>query len=483
MSADTVVPESQKEKTFEFKRLGFSIKFTVSGDGLVCMCDYEPSPAGLPITFPELTGFFSEAKIREGIDEEAVKILLSSAEQKKRVSDLVIATGYPMQVGEDGKIDISVLQDKAEDKEEETGQVDLRHVQDIINVSAEQLIGTVLPPGEGTPGKTVFGITIPAQSGIALNLTLGKQVRLGEDGRSIYAEADGRLFIKGGEISVEDIYVVKGDVNFRVGNINYNGYLEVRGDVLDGFSINATKGIKILGNIGTCRIESQGDISFCGMSGQEKGSIFCGSSITANFIHDTIIECHGNLQVETEIRNCEIKSLGIVQVNKGVLVGGSCIAMGGVEVATAGSPSSLFTRIVVGINYNDLEELNLLFNELKLVLEEFKLSKDRTNSEALIKKRASIADKIQEIRSRCYDTANAKVNIKKKLYEKVSLTLDKISEEVREERPGPVSIILNTVEGGLRFLSMTDLSVKAADLESFFVKEAERARETRSLSE
>jgi len=59
----------------------------------------------------------------------------------------------------------------------------------------------------------------------------------------------------------------------------------------------------------------------------------------------------------------------------------------------------------------------------------------------------------------------------------VSLTLEKISEEVREECSGPVSIILNTVEGGLRFLTMTPLTVKAADIERVYVQEAERARE------
>lgn len=478
MSAKTVVPETSKPKTFEFKKLGFSIKFVVSADGLVCNCLYEASLVGSPITYEELSQYLEEANICEGLDEEAINTVLSIAAKKKNVSDLVLATGYPMQRGEDGVIDISMLY-KPEEMEMQSSQVDFRNVQQFINVTPRQLIGDVLPPGEGMPGKNVFGVEIPAQPGTTLNLRLGKNVSLAEDGHTIYAEADGRVFVKGDQISVEEIYVVKGDIDFRVGNIDYNGFLEVQGDVLDGFTVKATKGIKIRGNIGTCRIESQGDISFCGMSGQEKGFIYCGSSITANFIHDTTIECHGNIQVETEIRNCDIKTLGFVQVNKGVLVGGSCVAMGGIEVMTAGSPSSLFTRIVVGVNYHDLEELNQLFNELKGVLEDFKLSKDRTNTENLIKQRAAIAERIQEIRSRCYESANAKINIKKKLYEKVSLTLEKISHEIREEYVGPVSIIINTIEGGVRFLSMSALSVKASDMEQFFIKEAtERLKQT-----
>ncbi len=477
MDPKTIVPESEKIKSFEFKRLGYTLKFIVSADGLACVCSYEPSAmGGDPLKPEELNGFFNEAKIREGVDSKAVKILLSLSEQKKSVSDLVIAKGYPMKKGDDGRIELHSAESETEDEDVDDEQIDFRNVQNFINVKPGDLIGTIIRPENGTPGKTVFGITIPPMHGEPLKPVLGKNVRLDDDGVHIYSEGDGRIFIKGNEISVEDIYVVKGDVDFKIGNINYNGFLEVRGDILDGFSVKAAKGIKVQGNIGACRIESDGDIVFCGMSGQEKGSIYCRSKITANFIHDTLIESLDDILIDTEIRNCDIKTLGAVYVNKGVLVGGSCVAMGGVETATAGSPSSLFTRIVVGVNYNDLEELNKLFNQLKSVLEAFKQSKDRASTEKMIKERALIAEQIQGIRSREYDKANAKVNIKKKLYEKVSLTLEKISEEVREEHSGPLSIITNTVEGGLRFLSMTPLTVKATELEGFFVQEAERMK-------
>jgi uncharacterized protein (DUF342 family) len=347
-----------------------------------------------------------------------------------------------------------------------------------LNVCSGQLIGAVRLPGEGTPGKNVFGAEIPAKRGNELKIRLGKQVRLDDDGLTIYSEADGRVFYNKDEISVEDTYTVKGDVDFKVGNITYNGFLEVRGDVLDGFSIKATKGIKLQGNIGICKIESDGDISFCGMASQEKGAIRCGGTISANFLHDTAIECEGDIIVETEIRNCTIKSLGLVRVNKGVLVGGNCVALGGVEVATAGSPSSVFTRIVVGVNYRDLDEHNRLFNELKKLLEEFKASKDRSNTEELMQQRGAITASIQELRSRYYENANPKVNVKKRLFEKVNITFATVSEEIKEERTGPLSIIANTVEGGVRYLPMTDLSLKAKDIEEKYVQEAERARQS-----
>lgn len=476
MSDQTMVNEIAKPKLFEFKRLGYGLKFVVSGDGLTCTCIYDPNLTGPPLTENELRDFLAQSKIREGLDEDAIAGVLAKAEARSKVTDSVIARGIAMIPGEDGVLDMSELEGDQNDDDSE--QVDMRNVQKFLNVSNGQLVGVILSPGEGTPGTSVFGKEIPAQRGEELKIQLGNQVRLGEDERSIYAETDGRVYYNKGEISVEDTYTVKGDIDFKVGNVDYNGFLDVRGDVLDGFSVKATKGIKLQGNIGKCTIESDGNIAFCGMASQDKGTIRCGGSISANFLHDTTIECDGDIIVETEIRNCTIKCLGLVRVNKGVLVGGNCIALGGVEVATAGSPSSVFTRIVVGVSYRDLDEHNSLFNELKKVLEEFKASKDRTNTDELMKQRAAITERIQEVRGRNYENANAKINVKKKLYEKVNITLAKISEEIKEELSGPLSIIVNTVEGGVRYLPMTDLSVKAGEIEQRYVQEAERMKQS-----
>jgi len=211
----TIVPESEKIKSFEFKRLGYTLKFIVSADGLACVCSYEPSAmGGDPLKPEELNGFFNEAKIREGVDSKAVKILLSLSEQKKSVSDLVIAKGYPMKKGDDGRIELHSAESETEDEDVDDEQIDFRNVQNFINVKPGDLIGTIIRPENGTPGKTVFGITIPPMHGEPLKPVLGKNVRLDDDGVHIYSEGDGRIFIKGNEISVEDIYVVKGDVDF-----------------------------------------------------------------------------------------------------------------------------------------------------------------------------------------------------------------------------------------------------------------------------
>ncbi len=478
MSDNAFLGATEQPKRFEFKRLGYYLMMEISPGGLICECTYEPSPSGAPLAFEELQNYLAQSKVREGINDEAISELLSAATSQIALFGLTLAHGIPMVPGEDGAIQLAVSDSLKTDnpEDDELSNVDFRIIQEFLNVAPGQLIGTILPPGKGSPGRGVSGADIPAKPGMPLDIILGQNVRLGDDGSSLYAEAEGRVYTNGKEISVEDIYTVKGDVDFKVGNIVYNGFLDVSGDVLDGFTIKATKGIKVHGNIGVCAIESEGDIIFCGMNGQGKGSIKSGGNIAANFINDVIVEAKGNVTVESEIRNCLIKSLGFIRVNKGMVSGGEYVALAGLEANIVGSNSSLRTNIVVGVHYSDQEELTFLFNEMKQLITSFNANRQSADHKVFAKERSSIADRLQEVRSRKHADSNPKVNIKKVLYEGVCITLASPTEEIKEARKGPMSIIENTMDGGFRYLSLTELNIKAEDIERAFVQQGEFSR-------
>jgi len=61
------------------------------------------------------------------------------------------------------------------------------------------------------------------------------------------------------------------------------------------------------------------------------------------------------------------------------------------------------------------------------------------------------------------------------LYENILLTLGSAIEEVNEQKDGPLSATENSIEGGLRFLPMTSLDVKAADIELAYIREQKMA--------
>lgn len=475
MSEKQFVKGADTVSRLEVKRYGYTLAFEISPDALECHCFYEPTTiGGTPLTDSELQEHLTKFNIKAWIIPEAAASLLISAASAQSVSGLLLSRGIPMTPGEDGQIVMAVADDlaKAEPDEGGAGTVDFRNVQSFLNVNEGDLVATITPPGAGKPGRTVTGKIIPPLPGAPFKLEIGQNVRLSADEQSVYATGTGRVCVREKVISVEDVYVIDGNVGFKVGNISFKGYVEVKGDVLDGFFVKATKGIKVHGNIGSCTIESEGDISFSGMSGQGTGKIVCGGSIAANFIYDTVVECAGDVTAEVEIRSSQIKCLGVLSVTKGGLTGGEYFALAGIECGNLGSRTSLRTRVVAGVHYGDLEELNCLFNELKLLIADFSAApKGTIDMKEFAKKRADITARTQEARSRTYERCNPKINVKKTLYEGVNITLGIISDNISGERKGPLSVIENTIDGGFRFLGMTPLSFKAQMIEQTFIQQ------------
>lgn len=457
----------------ETKRLGYSLYIWLPDDKLECRCSYVPREQGSMMTRDELKGFLASSSIKEGIIAAAVEDFAVRAAAGQAQTMVLLAAGTPSQAGEDGWLSY-IAQPSITDThiEDETNSIDMHNVQTFINVMPGDEIGRIIPPGPGKPGRSVTGQTIPARPGKPLNLKVGANIETREDGTLLLASTSGRVCVTSGEISVAEEYVVAGDVNFRVGSIVFNGFVEVRGDILDGFNVTAVKGLRVNGNIGACQIKSDGDICFCGMDGMEKGTVECGGTLTANFIHEATVECAGDVIVDVELHNCHVKSLGRIVVNKGAIAGGSCTALRGIEAKKVGSPASIRTTLRAGFDYRDAPELERINTELEKNSEQMKQADSFQDLENLRKSRGELSDQLMEIRKRSEDQAHAKINVKSILYDNTFLRLGMTAKEKVEERDGPFSVIENTIEGGLRFLSMTSLDVLATDIEQAFVREA-----------
>jgi uncharacterized protein (DUF342 family) len=460
----------------EIKKLGYSLYMRIPDNRLECRCSYVPHDQGAMMTRDDLTGFLRQYNVREGIDQQAFEDFVVKAAAGLQMTDVLLASGTPPVSGADEYISLLVHPSAAVySGEEEVTNIDMHIVQTFINVSSGDEIGRIIPAEPGIPGKNIMGLPIPPQPGKPLKAAIGKNIRVEENGALLIASATGRFCQSGDEISVEEEYIVKGDVNFRVGSINFKGVVEVRGDVLDHFDVTATKGLSVSGNIGVCSIISDGDIAFCGMDGQNSGRIVCGGTLRAHFIHDVDIECAGDVIVDVEIHNCTIKTLGRIIVDKGAISGGSCIALGGIEAKKLGSVASVHTKLQAGVDYHDVVLLEQLVASLTETQDKAKQSQSLTDIAELRKTSAALMENIMAIRNKVNANANAKINAKTALYDNVLILVGSVTEETKEPKDGPLSIIENSIDGGLRFLSMTSLDVKAHDIELAFIREQKMA--------
>lgn len=471
-------PDGQR---FYHALTGYQLILSLSKDEMECRAHLEVKAGGSPPTLDELSGYLAADGITIGIDDEALQLLLREARVGSSNNGL-LAVGIQPVRGEDGKLAFSLNpadQPPAETEDEddpEKRQIDFRAVQNFINVDPDQEIGRILPPTKGTPGRTLRGKPIPAEAGKPLVLKLGQNVRFGGENNDILlAEIHGRVKQEGEIIHVVEEYVVDGDVDFSIGNIRFNGFVEVHGDVLDGFQVSASKGLKITGNVGACRLISHGNVEFCGMAGQGKGSILCGGDITAHFIHDSTVECWGNMLVDVELRNCVVhcrKSL-----TAGLLTGGNCVTLSGLEAKKLGAPSAVKTVIHSGVDYHDLDRMQILLEQLEALQEKISTTKDLKEQSSLTEKKQQLARVIIDVRSNRPEGSNPKINIKDRVYEGVTIYLGDSVEEFAAELSGPISLIENTRDGGLRRLSLSSLDVLAEDLEKAWLENDELERQ------
>ncbi len=457
----------------ETRRLGYSLYIFLSPDKLECRCSYVPHEQGSMMTRDELNGFLKTSGVKEGLIAEAVEDFAVRAAAGQMLSMVLLALGTAAVPGTDSVFTYiaqpSVI--TVSGTEDDSSDIDMHNVQTFINVMPGDKIGRITPAEPGSTGRTVTAQVIPTRPGKPLSMKVGKNITLQEDGCLLVADIAGRVCLTSGEILVAKEYVVVGDVNFRIGSIVFNGFVEVRGDILDGFNVTATDGLRVSGNIGDCQIKSDGNVSFCGMDGQERGTIECGGAVTANFIHEATVTCADNVIADIELHSCLVNTLGRIMVNKGAIVGGSYTALRGIETKKAGSLASVKTILRAGFDYRDKPDLVRIVTELETVKAQMEKAQSFDDIDRLRSARAGLTDQLAAIRQRSEEHAHAKVNVKSILYDNTFLRLGMTPKYKIEERAGPFSVIENTIEGGLRFLPLTSLDVRAKDIELAIVRE------------
>lgn len=443
----------------------------------------------------ELINLLKMLDISDTLDLEQLAIFCTEAANGNDPQDFLIASGEEPGPGKDGYFELLVdsAGEDIELEEDNLGHVDFKNIQSFTNVEAGQLIGMIYLPEKGRAGKTITGLPIPAPLGKPARLVAGDGIEIRENGTEAVATKEGRVTFENHILAIVDEFVVSGDVDLKVGHINFNGFVDIKGDVLDDFNIKATKGINVTGAIGACQIESDGPVSIGTMAGMGTGLIRCKGDLTARYLNHVSVECWGNVLVANEIRNASIKATGMISSPKGLITGGQCIAMEGIEAKIFGSKSGIKTYLTSGVYFPEADRLNFLRTRLKSIA--YQLNKITDTLPALLRKpldelRKSLREAIQlridilsqrqivlteeqeelseelaSFKAEDHPTSNPKINALSMIKEGVIISLGETTEEIKQEIGGPVTIIENSQRGGLKQLTHSPLKISAEQLE------------------
>lgn len=398
-----------------------SYQLVVSEDNMEAYVRFiPPSSTGRRIT---LDGFMRDLKYREitfGVRMENLENHFST--DGVYWTEMLLARGEEPVPGQDAAIEYCFNTDMHRRPAlREDGSVDYFHMTTINQCRKGDLLAYIVPEVPGVAGHDISGREIKPREARPTFLKFGHHIELSEDKLSIRAAVDGHVSLVDDKVFVADVYEMKG-VDVSTGNIDYEGSVQVDGNVAENYEVKAGGNVVVNGLVEGARIIAGGNIIISkGMNGMQKGYLKAGGDIIVKFLENTKVAAGGYVEAEA-IVNSRVSAGNEVRVEgkKGVIVGGCVQAGRKLTAKVIGGGMGASTILEVGVNpllktqYNRmrkaLEDLNKTVKNAEVILNNFKekLKKGFQYNESQLKYMKSVAS-LMETKSRERDQMNQRM--------------------------------------------------------------------------
>jgi uncharacterized protein (DUF342 family)/DNA-binding NarL/FixJ family response regulator len=333
-------------------------------------------------------------------DDQAIKAWLSSASEN--TPPFVVAHGFSPVLSKDAVIKYHFPTDfRHAGKVSEDGSINFRDRGEIPFTSENAFLAAKIPPEQGKPGIDVTGNEIPVKEPGDRTFEAGPGTRLSEDGNKIYAQIEGQPHLDAmGKITVCPELKIQGDLGFETGDIIFDGNVVVDGTIKQGFKV---KGASLTAReIEGAQIDLTGDLNVSlGIIDAELVNVK--GSVQAKFIRNSKINAFGDLIVQREIMDSNIRLSGACINTSGVIIASEISANMGVDAGDIGTDTSGPSKLLVGVD----EHTNILVAKVEankrthfeataqLKKEISDLEKEDINLHGLIAKYAHVQDRAQ----------------------------------------------------------------------------------------
>lgn len=469
-----------------------SIRIDVDKERLSATVAINAGAEDVAITAQELLAEVSSQGIV--IDDAGKKNLEKFAQSlidKKKPDPAVVACGTAAVHDKNGKVEklyeSQEASSPAENEEPETKQ-SFYDQSSIITVEKNQSVLKIHPPVDGKDGVDVYGKVIARKLGREAKVSLGLNMEL--QGDTVIATVGGQLNDENGKYWVNPRLEINGDVDFSIGNINFDGEVVITKNVLDLFKIQSKSSISIQGMVEAAEIHAGEDLFVTGgITGKEKGVFFAGRDIHSKYITNSHVRAKKDVVIVKEVINCDLACHGQLNIENGSLVGGHVVATGGVKVKQLGSDAGVKTILEVGID-EDLK-LKLLQVAPEVEIRRRKAAKVREVVEPLLanqkhlnnaqKEKAtellyqayeledSVNEMIEELRAiyeKTKDNAIPEILVQGVAYNGVEIHFPKAATTLKDPIKGPLKIITGKINGSIRVLGVDEKTGAKHDLGS-----------------
>ncbi|MDR0974476.1 MAG: FapA family protein [Ruminococcus sp.] len=419
-----------------------------------------PRNGGKEVTLDLLKAALDEAGVCYGLKNDAIKEI---AENKIYNRPIVIAEYTPATNGTDGTITYKF--DKfvaAVPVENDLGIVDYRELGQIRSITAGTVIAEVTLPIDGEPGRDVLDREIAPNPPKKAAFSVGVGTVLSIDGTTLTAAVDGHLVYDKNAFTVRKVLVIKSDIDFNTGNIEFLSDINIQGNVGEGFKVVSTGGnVTIQGGIFSgSLIKATGNITLKQVANH--ATVEAGGDVTANFCEYCNIKAEGDITASTLVI-CDVYCGGTLTTKgskTGGLVGGRYTVLTGLNVANnIGSPNYPTTIISLGDNTildserekllavitkreNELTDLTMIIDYLnakkkmdrKLAPEKEELLGDSVKKRIIRSRDIKTAkERVEEINNLLENRQDLRFEVMGSIYPKTKININTLHFEIMDE--------------------------------------------------
>lgn len=308
---------------------------------------YAPSEGGQLLTAEEVLEELEQQKITDGICEERLRNFFTA---RNYLEEFLIAEGTCPVQGQNAYIEYCFCTDKkAKPTLLEDGSVDFFHLNMVSSCKKDGALAYLHPAVPGSAGKNVCGEEILPANVRDIKFQYGKNIRISEDGLTMYSMVDGHAELVDDKVFVSDVLQVE-NVDNSTGNIDYEGTVEINGNVCTNFEVKTRGDIIVRGVVEGAYLEAEGNIVIVrGMNGMGKGVLKAGGNIISKFLENATAQANGYVSAESILHSQVMAGSEItVSGKRGFITGGKVCAAGLVDVKTLGSSMGADTVVEVG---------------------------------------------------------------------------------------------------------------------------------------
>ena len=338
-----------------------SAEIKVADDWMSATATFRPpGDDGRPLSWESVADGLARAGVTEGIQWDSIKEkVLECNLERHSIRDLVVAAGIPAEetTPEHGEIE-ERLAPREQFASKDAIKVDFRNLSRQPIVRKGEVLGHLFAAKVGKQGRDIRGSSLEPAHRTVDNWKAGKNV-LVEDDRLV-AAVDGLLNRENYQLSVEEVFVVKGGIDYHTGHVVFPGDVIVEGKVGDGFKLWSGANILCKSTLDAFDVNAKKDlVCLQGILGHGTGHVRAGGQLSAKFIENCRVAVRGDIHVLTAIMASRVYSLGVIDLGeKGAIVGGETWAVHGIKAARLGNQAKQRTVLHVGVDFTVQQRLD-----------------------------------------------------------------------------------------------------------------------------